>query len=1178
MVKKVEEVYKKLTDLKHVLLKPNMFVGSVEASDAPMWIVEESEDTVSIVNQTIEFTEAFLKIFDEVLVNAGDQYTQGRLKKGADKIADPCKTIKVEVDQETGWVSVWNDGRGVPVVWHKDENVWLPTMIFGMFRTSSNYDSKEERLWGGTNGYGAKLANAFSTEFYLETFDAEEGKVFRQTWKNNMDSMGEAVIKSKKGKKGYTKVSFRADFDRLHMPDGITNAVMGLLHRRTLDYSIKPGLKMWFNGEAAISNCFSDYVDLHYPDGADYHKFFDLENERWKVCCVFDPDNLLDTKAISFANGVCTYQGGKHVDHVMNAISTALMAKLKTKIKDGALTPAMVKSSLTLFVDALIVNPEFDSQSKTAVTTPATKFGSSYKPSKKLIDGLMKTDMVKVLQTKAQFNALAEVAKGTKNTRGTNRNGIHKKFCPAGDEKKRDGSCILVITEGDSAKASVVAGLNAQQRKKFGIFPVKGKLPNVREMSPKKILENDEISSIMKIVGLDVTKDPGNTKGLYYGKILVLTDQDVDGFHIKGLVLNLVHVFWPKLLKNVPGFVCSLPTPVVKVTFTAKNKEGLEFYTEDEYEAWKESHTGGGYSYKYYKGLGTSNKKEAQGWFTDWDSAIQNYVWDKDAECACPPDCYTPSINKKDICEDAILLAFGKEHADLRKDWLRSRPFVKPLDLSQQDQTIADYVNRELILFSWEDVLRSIPGFDGFKNSQRKCFFGGCKKALNSEVKVAILTADVSKITCYHHGEVSLTGTIIKMAQNYVGSNNLNLLQPRGQFGTRLMGGKDASASRYIFTQVEEIAKTIFNPVDNAILDYCQDDGTVIEPVHYLPTLPMILINGSDGIGTGFSTGIPCYNPLDVLANVRRVMDGGKPKAMTPWYRGFTGEICKVSPGSYECWGVYEIVGDNLVVTELPIGVWTQNYKEHLNKMIEASNATKGKKPDEITAAIHSYDDSDNTDTKVLFTIKFAKGFLANQVSTEEGDLKLAKKMKLVGNIHTSNMHMFNIDGQITKYNTPGKIISDFCEARIKGYTARKNYLLTKYQNEMDLFAWKLKFIRAVIADKIKPGKLSKAGLIQLLEEQGYPQLSSTCGGKEDYDYLLTIPIYKMTLDEVKKLKELLQAKQAEIDELQAKSECDLWEEDLALFEDAYDKHMAEWEESTSDDQKSKKKGKKSRK
>jgi len=178
---------------------------------------------------------------------------------------------------------------------------------------------------------------------------------------------------------------------------------------------------------------------------------------------------------------------------------------------------------------------------------------------------------------------------------------------------------------------------------------------------------------------------------------------------------------------------------------------------------------------------------------------------------------------------------------------------------------------------------------------------------------VAQLSGYVAEHSAYHHGEVSLSQTIVGMAQDFVGSNNINLLKPIGQFGNRMMGGKEAASPRYIFTNLTSLARIVFHPNDNSVLNYQVEEGQRIEPDYYAPILPMCLINGAEGIGTGWSTSIPCYNPLEIADNIRKRLRNHSYnfQRMIPWFRGFTGKIeLKEDGTNYLVQGSFERVAD----------------------------------------------------------------------------------------------------------------------------------------------------------------------------------------------------------------------------------------------------------------------------
>lgn len=428
-------------------------------------------------------------------------------------------------------------------------------------------------------------------------------------------------------------------------------------------------------------------------------------------------------------------------------------------------------------------------------------------------------------------------------------------------------------------------------------------------------------------------EDEDSLKTLRYGKIMIMTDQDQDGSHIKGLLINFIHHNWPSLLRH--RFLEEFITPIVKVS---RNKQEMAFYSLPEFEEWKSSTPNHKkWKVKYYKGLGTSTSKEAKEYFADMKRHRIQFKY------SGPED------------DAAISLAFSKKQIDDRKEWLthfmEDRRQRKLLGLPEDylyGQTTTyltynDFINKELILFSNSDNERSIPSMvDGLKPGQRKVLFTCFKRNDKREVKVAQLAGSVAEMSSYHHGEMSLMMTIINLAQNFVGSNNLNLLQPIGQFGTRLHGGKDSASPRYIFTMLSPLARLLFPPKDDHTLRFLYDDNQRVEPEWYIPIIPMVLINGAEGIGTGWSCKIPNFDVREIVNNIRRLMDGEEPLPMLPSYKNFKGTIEELAPNQYVINGEVAILNSTTIeISELPVRTWTQTYKEQvLEPMLNGTEKT----------------------------------------------------------------------------------------------------------------------------------------------------------------------------------------------------------------------------------------------
>jgi DNA topoisomerase-2 len=758
---------------------------------------------------------------------------------------------------------------------------------------------------------------------------------------------------------------------------------------------------------------------------------------------------------------------------------------------------------------------------------------------------------------------------------------IKLKGIPKLDDANRAGSkdsfkCSLILTEGDSAKAFAMAGVGVVGRDHYGVFPLKGKLLNVREASVSQINNNDEINHLKQIIGLKQGvdySDESNFSQLRYGRIIILTDQDVDGSHIKGLVMNFLHVLWPELLQK-DGFVTSLATPIVKLF---KGKEVETFYNLTEYEDFiqklKEKNQAHLWKTKYYKGLGTSTSAEAKEYFNGIEDKLIKYFYksamkamgsadeesdeesESDDESVATTESSTAKKTKDfkkslllDNDDDAITLAFDKERSDDRKYWLLNYNKNNILTYDMKEISYCDFIHKDLIHFSNDDTLRSIPSIvDGFKPSQRKIFYGASLRGLDkTEVKVAQLAGFVSDKAAYHHGEASLTGAITGMAQDFVGSNNVNVLKPNGQFGTRIKGGKDAASPRYIWTEFSQMTNLIFRKEDEPILNYLDEDGLRIEPEYYLPIIPMVLINGAEGIGTGFSTKCPQFNPKDIINNLVEMIDSSVEKRecdyklMTPWWSLYEGSVEKINDHQFVTHGCYEVVDNNINITELPVGEWTSNYKEFLEKWLDKESNKKNKS----SVNFLGYTDN-NTDKRVHFQLEFNDGYV------DKADIE--KDLKLRKNINLTNIHLYNMKGTIKKYRVIKDIMDEFFIIRLAMYVERKKHILNKLKNELDLLSYKVKFILAIIDKDIKINNKTKSYIESKLEKLEFPRLARNHTDTEkNYNYLLGMNLWSLSYEKVEELKKQMKEKETEYNTIKKNTPEMMWKDELLELLEKY--------------------------
>lgn len=816
------------------------------------------------------------------------------------------------------------------------------------------------------------------------------------------------------------------------------------------------------------------------------------------------------------------------------------------------------------------------------MTLQAKNFGSKCSFTDKFMQNVLKSGIVESVLSWAKFKAQTDLAK-TSGRKNQKLKGIPKLEDANEAGGKNSHLCTLILTEGDSAKSLVVSGFGVVGRDQYGVFPLRGKLLNVREATHKQILENIEINNIIKILGLQYKKKylvQDDLKTLRYGKLMIMTDQDMDGSHIKGLLINFIHTNWPELLRL--SFLEQFITPIVKATKmnrATKTEVELSFYSLPEFEEWRQdtpdSKT---YRIKYFKGLGTSTAKEAKDYFQNMDRHRIIFKYDGSQD------------------DESIVMAFSKKCVEQRKSWLTN--FMeeckrrKVLGLQEKylytkttkEISFSEFINLELVLFSNADNIRSIPSMvDGFKPGQRKVMFTCFKRNDKREVKVAQLTGSVAEMSAYHHGEVSLSSTIVNLAQNYVGSNNINLLVPAGQFGTRLSGGKDSASPRYIFTQMSPLTRLIFNPLDDPLLEYQYDDNQKIEPTFYVPIIPMVLVNGAEGIGTGWSTKIANHNPKQIIRCLRKMIQGDEPDTLTPWYKNFTGTVQAVGDTRFFTNGNVAIIGDDKIeITELPIGTWTQTYKENvLEPLLHGSEKVKP-----IISDYKEY----HTDTTVRFVISFA-GAEFDNIKRESGGFH--RVFKLSSSMSTTSMHAFDRYFSLRKFEKVNAILAEFYGVRLEFYVKRKAYLEGMLEAEADKLSDQARFIlekcngtltvenkkrKTIVDELIKRGYRSdpvkewkkkiamedeedraEAAEAALEEEEAATDKKKApvdpekafknLGDVQKYDYLLGMSMWMLTEERKNELLKQRDTKLAELSSLKKKTPESLWITDLETLE-----------------------------
>lgn len=987
--------------------------------------------------------------------------------------------------------------------------------------------------------------------------------------------------------------------------------------------------------------------------------------------------------SVSFMNSMHTPRGGTHVNVVLEAVSRQLSEHIARRIRalkrgddDGLLkvvrhhlgsgftgadldidassvTPTLVRQHIRLFVNARMEGPSFDSQSKeqlvSAPDVVVAALGGKMNDSSTTLGWLEIPDKW-IRQVADQPGGIADAVLGgilvragadlARSLKKASRGGSDSKIrsIPKLEDANYAGSsrraheCTLIVTEGDSAKALAVAGLAVVGRDFYGVFPLRGKLLNVRDVSVKAALDNAEVASLVAILGLDFKKSYAGQssaeRGLRYGRVMIMADQDVDGSHIKGLLINLFHTYWPQLLANAgegSGFLEQFITPIIKAR--QGEKVVREFFSIRDFETWRKggrvaatissstappavsSKVGGStgkgkknmsfdvnaslnkqqagaftltepgealrgrWTIKYYKGLGTSTSAEGRTYFSSLQRHRKPFIWGGSLDGSTIDMAFN-----KDRVEDrkawiSSSSAFGTQSSTIDSTANNSSSSVSsssslPSSYHPAQQSFVEFesisfgafINQELIEFSLADLVRSIPSvLDGLKPSQRKVLWACFKRAganrtvklsptttddydgpddamvgssasssesdpsaissaisassasVGSEIKVAQLAGYVAEHTAYHHGEASLTATIVAMAQDFVGSNNLNLLQPLGQFGTRLQGGKDAASARYIFTKLSPLARLLFPSADDDLILRRDDDGQLVEPVTFLPIIPLVLVNGASGIGTGWSTGVPMYHPLRVTDAIVAALDRGwhqvsetesslttmsPPFELLPWWRGFRGEIdARSGDDGYVTHGIATIeegeasegAGVSVRIRELPIGRWTEDYKTFLQGLVH----------DNVLKSFREYHTESSIDFKLQLAPEAIDKLALNSGAWSGARVEesLRRFFKLSSSLSTRNMHLFDVNGRIRRYTSPWGIVQDFMPPRGAAYAARRIKLEGSYSEQLLRAQARARFLSDVVSGRLILNRRPRGDLEAELWSRGYPTSSSFEGG-----------------------------------------------------------------------------------
>ncbi len=1050
----------------------------------------------------LEWSPAAEKIFDEIVQNALD-----RIHK------DPLtKTIRVDIDVSTATITVFNNGHGMPITKPERTSPDVPDEYWVTINCSRQFaggnfegTSSGEHYAGGRNGIGMKATNIMSSWFRVRVGDITTQQHFEQEWRDGMTVASTPVIKKFKNKCGFVEITFRPDlayfgYSGAALPPHLVAIVRSRVYE--LAAVAGKGVSVYLDG---VKVPISSIVQLGTLFGAGTRPFRSTVTApsgrvAWDLTILPTSDRLRPG-VLAFVNGVQCCKG-THVNHVfaeLDGILSDAVAR-KAKISADKMSSAQYKSSIFVLLSVWMNGPRFENQHKDKLNTPVREWGFTWKPDastcKRLTDLLLEVVVANV-GAKADADAVRASTGGA--VAVSSRRVVNiPKYEPAGQAGKPDTNAILILTEGDSAKGLAMAGRAVTGADLVGVFCLKGKPPNPRGELLRTYAGNKVLSSVARILGLEYGKafdSAADLKRLNYKYLVLLADQDFDGHHIVGLVCNWLEYCWPTLLKLRPDFVRRFATPL----FTASPRTGppLRFLSMPEFQRWlaEDPSRRHAYTFKYYKGLGQHASNVGREYFANYDefSVTLEYVRERDRESLCD--------------------FFDKKRTDTRKQ-LISTAYNRDafLDYSASSVSVTQFLLTDVLAFQHDDVLRSLSGVDGLKRTQRKLLWAArCVLPLGKTEKLTDLVMECCKRSKYHHGETSAYAAAVAMAQAHPGTNNINFFVNDAQMGDRLNPCSVFSAPRYLSTGPASILRHLLRDEDDNILTYLVEEGKYfVEPVTFYPVVPLDLLNGCIGIGTGWNTAVLPFHPLDVVDAVRgcvQELDDWRAHAdaLVPWFDCLTGPVIdddKVwrSLGLYTVRHVSDTV-THVTILDLPYGCWTHVYQKKVLQPLMSSNGDGG--------FIDRYE-SASTDTKVNYLLVCNRSALnarlgagwedsssatgeplvfeadpRNHFNTADDAVleqaravyesrqrrypALENALKLSSVLYKTWMYRLDVNGRVRHYPSPSSLIEDYTKQRLEAYTWRFQRQIAELERAIAEDENKLRFVTEITSGVMNP-------------------------------------------------------------------------------------------------------------
>jgi len=989
--------------------------------------------------------------------------------------------------------------------------------------TGGNFSTEAAHFQGGRNGIGMKATSILSSWFKMEVGDPVSKKHFCQEWTNGLAATTGPAVKAFRAKLGYVEVSFKPDMVYFKQAQcGFTDEFAAVVRSRVWELTAvaDPRIGIWLDGERLPVRNLNQFVSLFTPRSSRPIRALHTDEDkrpRWDLSLVPVQPGM-NPGVMAFVNGIRCCEG-KHVNFVFSRIADILQPAVaaKTKQPDIEVSDAQVRKNMFVVLSMWVNGPRFKSQNKDNLDTPVKDWGFKWIPDedfKKRVVSAFADIVSTKISLDSQEDAVKESAKATGGRRSVNL----PKYEPAGNAGEPNTEASLILTEGDSAKGLAMAGRAQAGSALIGVYPLKGVPLNCRGMDIKSIVGNEVLSNVAKILGLEygrVFENAADLKRLNYKYVVLLADQDFDGGHIVGLVINWLQYCWPSLLALRPDFIRRFATPLIIANRSGSGKAEpvqFKFLSIPSFKRWlleDPSHKTL-FNFSYYKGLGGHSNKQGREYFKAYKEYTVTIDYDKERD------------------SETLENFFNDKRANIRKQLISAYNEDTALDYSLESVTATDFLMAETLGFCHDNVPRGIPGLDGCKRTQRKLLWA-CRELLppGKVSKLTDLAMKCGEKSKYHHGEVSLYGTMVSMAQSHPGSNNVNLFVCESQMGDRHNNRGTFTAPRYLSTGPEHFLSCLVRKEDDPILVYRVEDGKhVVEPTHFYPVVPLDLINGAIGVTSGWSTKIPPFNPVEVISAFKGCVTDTPgwecaANACLPWFDGLTGPVLDtgkhwLSLGLYSVERVSETI-IKIVLLDLPYGTWTHEFQEKtLSKHLIRREGT-------VTSGFIARVVSDTTDTRIQYTLVCEavalEKLLGGRLETMRGDPfpvdsrgfmnsadetvlrqastfyatvphrypKLEDLLSLSVTIHKTNMYRLDKDSHPEHFPDMASIVRMYSFHRLKAYADRLEFQTEDLRRQLRKAQNKLNYVTEVVDGTFRPNMYEEVvDMCVELSKRGY--------------------------------------------------------------------------------------------